>query len=68
MPRTTFRYGDFTLAVDFDSSTGMYVGSISNRPYAIRLSGNSPVQVRMRFVALFDRYLGVDDDSDRKAA
>lgn len=58
MDRFDFRVGEFVVTAEYDAEFGAYTATVTNRNYPIRLTADTPSELKSKFETLLTTYLG----------
>lgn len=67
MTEASFEVEDYRIGLHYDWSLGLFVGSVLNKPYRVRLHADAEATLRAKVDRLLTVYLGAHR-SDRQAA
>ena len=60
MQAARLQIGDYLVAIEFDDSLGLFLGSVVNKRYPVRLSARSSEELEQKFHRLLTNYLGAE--------
>lgn len=58
--RFDFRIGEFVVTAEYDDDFGAYSATVTNRNYPVRLTAETPSELRSKFETLLTTYLGAE--------
>lgn len=58
MDRFVFRIGEFVVTAEYDPEFRAYSATVTNRDYPVRLTADTPSELKSKFESLLTTYLG----------